>query len=762
MSSSHSALIVDADPKGLEALVYGFQGADWRITACPTPETASLLVKASGAAVVVIASRSEHEKAHALIRQIRAKEAFRTLPLLVLGPEELRKPLKEGGDVDLLPLPAFVRDVLTASQLLVEAGVAAEQKPGEELCFATPIAARTTLSLIRTMCGLARSGLLQLERKGRHGEILFHEGELTAAQVGQLQGMAAVQHTLIWNDGELKLQLRPVARRGQLHQTVHEFLEEFDRFQRDFTHAMKDIGPPATVYAKSEERLLHSANAVPAEVTPVVRLCDGQRSLLDIIDESPFRVLDTVRILGRLVDLAILVRRDPKPDSDAKTKRPPLEEFWETAKIVGSATPRATRVSGEGVEAAPPLPNTSATAATHTAMPVVDGESNARGVGKGHTRKKTLEIGPPATLTPAAEAQPAAGKNAKMPSAAAPMSADAPASVVASPAPLATPAVTGTMQGFGTTQPITERLPILPAALALSSPTPEPAAARTPLANLPVTGTMQETGASQADGAHSPFSHILKVAVPGTQASGTIEPRERRTQSTQRAVPTRTSVVLDIAQFETAMAPDTVAVPTAAVATPVVQAPVVQSPIAPAPAATSAARITGEFQVAPSRKTVRQMPVKSRVSIELDATLAPPQEKTSLPAQTEDPAKVTPSPMRLTGEMKIQPSGKTPRDAEEPERTSSSFQIDPSLPVETPVVSGASETRPSGSQPIVPASDSRRQSGNFSPLEKDFFEREAELYQVEGAESFADLDEKRAKAARKSAPSKKPGRPYRK
>jgi hypothetical protein len=761
MSSSYAALIVDADPKGLEALVYGFQGADWRTTPCPTPETASLLVKASGAAVVVIASRSEHEKAHALIRQIRAKDASRTLPLLVLGPEELRKPLKEGGGVDLLPLPAFVRDVLTASQLLVEAGAAAEQKPGEEPCLAMPIAARTTLSLIRTLCGLSRSGLLQLERKGRRGEILFHEGELTAAQVGQLQGMAAVQHVLVWDEGALKLHLRPVARRGQLHQSVQEFLEDFDRFQRDFTHAMKDIGPPATVYETSEERLQHSANAVPAEVTPVVRLCDGQRSLSDIIDESPFRVLDTVRILGRLVNLAILVRRDPKPDSHAKATRAPLDEFWETAQIVGPVTPRAVRARSESAESTTPPSVALTPPAVQTSAPAVLGESNAHREGKGHTRKKTLEIAPSAASMPAVEAQPAVLEAAKTPS-----------PVAASPA---TAAVTGAMQGMGATQPITARLPILPATPASAAPTakstgetaaagpePQPAAAHTPLANLPVTGTMQGIDASQAGTAHSPFAPVPKMAVPGTQASGTIEQRERRSQSALRAVPARTSVVLDIAQLETAQAPDIAVVQTPVVQTPVVQTPVVQNPVAPAPSGASAARITGEFQVAPSRKTARQMPAQTTISIQLDASLAPAPKIAGAPAQEAETPKVAPSPMRLTGEMKIPPSGKIPREAGTPERTSSSFPIDASLTAETPVAASDAGTHASGSQPVGPTPNQRRQSGGFSPIEKDFFEREAELYKVDGAESFADLDEKSAKSGSKSAASKKAGRPYRK
>jgi len=205
MSRSHAALIVDADPQGLESLVYGFQGADWRITACPVPETASLLVRASGAEIVVIASRGDHEKTHALLRHLRGQDAFRALPILVLGPEELRSTLKECGDVDLLPLPAFVRDVLTACQMLVEAGMAATQNPGDDPRYQGLVTPAGTLSLIRTMNGLARSGLLRLDHADRHGEIWFHEGELTAAQFGQLEGGPAIHNVLLWDDGTLEL-----------------------------------------------------------------------------------------------------------------------------------------------------------------------------------------------------------------------------------------------------------------------------------------------------------------------------------------------------------------------------------------------------------------------------------------------------------------------------------------------------------------------------------------------------------------------------
>jgi Domain of unknown function (DUF4388) len=754
MSSSHAALIVDADPKGLEALVYGFQGADWRITACPTPETASLLVKATGAEIVVIASRSDHEKAHALIRQIRAKEAFRTLPVLVLGPEDLRKPLKESRDAELLPLPAFVRDVLTASQLLVEAGVAAAQKPGEEPSFAPPFAATTTLSLIRTLAGLARSGVLQLERKGRHGEIMFHEGELTAAQVGQLQGMAAVQHVLVWNEGTLKLHLRPVVRRGQLHQTAQEFLEDFDRFQRDYAHAMKDIGPPATVYATSEDRLQHLTNDVPAEVTPVVRLCDGQRTLSDIIDESPFRVLDTVRIVGRLVELAIFVRRNPKPGSDAVAPRAPLEEFLETARIVGPADPRASRAPGKGTELQSP-PNTPPTAPN---APVISGNASAPAEKKGHARRKTLEI---VTTTPGSPTpQPVTSTSEKgaLPLVAAPTS-DKPGAVTAR---FTVPTATEALPGANASHSVPAHSTQVPSPAPSTVQAPQPIATRSPFANLPVTGTMQGVGTSQTGVSISPFSPVPKLAVPGTQASGTIEPRERRTPSAMRDAPARTSVVLDIAQIETAHAPGAGAVPSPMVHGPAAQSPAVQAPVVTEPSGNSTARVTGEIQVAPSRKMARQMPAQTRMSIQLDVTLAPEPEKASAPVQATAVPTGAPDPIRLTGKMKTPPSGKNTRDAGRLERASSSFQIDPALAAETPAAASEPKRRPTGGHPVLSAAEKRQQSGNFSPIEKDFFEREAELYKDEGTESFADLDENRDKAGSKNGPGKKPGKPNRK
>jgi hypothetical protein len=142
--------------------------------------------------------------------------------------------------------------------------------------------------------------------------------------------------------------------RGKVNRNGHDFVDEIDRFQRDLAYGLKDIGPLTNVYACDEQRLRQSD--VPAEVTPVVRLCDGQHSLSEILDESPFPVLDTVRILARLAELDILMRRALAEAAAPTSAQEQLEAFWKTARIVGSessAGPSTSSASSETVSAIP-------------------------------------------------------------------------------------------------------------------------------------------------------------------------------------------------------------------------------------------------------------------------------------------------------------------------------------------------------------------------------------------------------------------------
>jgi hypothetical protein len=824
MPSTHAALIVDADPKGLEALVYGFQGAEWRMTACPAPETASLLVKASGAEILVVASRSEHEKTLLLVRQLRATAASRKLPVLVLGPEEMREPLKEEGEAELLPLPAFVRDVLTASELLVAARISAARSPGEDPRYDGAISSGKTLSLVRTMNALGRSGHLRLAHHGRYGDLMFHEGELTAASAGPLQGMAAVQHLMIWNDGKLDLRFHPVPRRGQLHLTTADFLQEMDRFQREIAHAMKEIGPASAVYSANQERLKQAAGGVPAEVTPVIRLCNGSRPLADVIDESPFRVLDTVRILGRLAELGVLTRGDGKPLLAGGG-----EDSLETARIEGAVPPRAwpmpAPIGGFPLstpiqKTAPTPPPKEAAKASEPAPEPARQPPQAPGAGAGgeapadgRPRRQTREIGIPAALaTPPAQAAivaPPAAQDVATPPPVAP-APSAPATRAPAPPPggalpaTPAPAVRTAPMRFAPLVPTPAPVVIAPTATSPVTPPPaQPAtaarASRT-VTPRPVVVTPPPSPTAtimQASGAFakqpgpvtpppSPTATIMQAsgalaakAPPASAPAGAImhaagvidsQKHARKTKSAMPAAKERRSVVIEAIAAEDVVTPPPSPQPAPATR---VTLPGIPSP--PAPAGT--APVAGEMHVAPSRRTATQVIPAGRVSIQLDTSLTagPPAQTPQAPAPIV--TKPEPQGSRVTGEMHVPPSGRSTRSMAKAAPKGSSFHIDPSL---SETAAQAAQPRRSDSQPApqkrtdsrpVPPrrSDSRptpgprHQSGSFSTVETDFFDREADLYKEDKAESFADLDEGQTKG-KPGAKGKggKPGRPYRK
>jgi len=254
------------------------------------------------------------------------------------------------------------------------------------------------------------------------------------------------------------------------------------------------------------------------------------------------------------------------------------------------------------------------------------------------------------------------------------------------------------------------------------------------------------------------------------RAAGVIDSGKhaRRSQQNLRAVAPRPSVVIDAIASEEGKLP----MPAAGAASPA-GAQAAGSP----PAARRTTPLMGTLAVKPSRRSAARAVPVVRPSIQLDASLSAP----AAPAAAKPAAPTWPEPpgTRVTGELRVTPSGRATRGPEKAAPKPSSFHIDPSLSGEIPVAAKPTQPSHAGSQPApqkrtdsrplplgrtdsqpIPGT-SRHQSGSFSTLEKDFFDREADLYKQEKVESFADLDEGKVKSAAKHKGGK-PGRPYRK
>src|SRR5579863_7882378 len=324
MSQPSSLLVVDADARSLETLTFGFEREGCKVTGTTDLKRAPLLVRGEPHDVAVVALREPEHSSLEVVAAVR--QAAGNLPIVVLGPQGMKPEALRAGAAEFLTLPTFLRDVIGVGRLSA-LGVKNSKGagPGND---AGEAEIQTRLSehyglfyLLRAMAASERSGIITLTRGSRRAELRIHEGAVVSATVGAMQGLPALHHMLLWEEAALTLTRRAIPKRSQLHLSAQEILDECERFLRDFAHAARDLGSPRTLYAAAAEPVAELRGLQPSQVTPLLRLFDGRRVLADVIEESPFRIFDTVRMIRRLRDGGMLVVRPGEPSPERRDTR---------------------------------------------------------------------------------------------------------------------------------------------------------------------------------------------------------------------------------------------------------------------------------------------------------------------------------------------------------------------------------------------------------------------------------------------------------
>ena len=321
MIQPSSLFVVDADARSLETLTFGFEREGCKVIGTSDLKRAALLVRSAAAEVAVVSLREPEPSSLEVVSALR--EIAKDLPIVVLGPQGSKADALRAGAADFLTLPTYLRDVIGVGRLSAlgsKAGHVPDPEGSSEL--------QTRLSehyglfyLLRAMASSERSGILSLTRGNRRAELRVHEGTVVSASVGAMQGLPALHHLLLWEEAALTLTRRAIPKRSQLHLSAQEILDECERFLRDFAHAARDLGSPRTVYAAAGEPTAELRGLQPSQVTPLLRLFDGRRVLADVIEESPFRIFDTVRMIRRLRDGGMLVVRPDEPSPERRDTR---------------------------------------------------------------------------------------------------------------------------------------------------------------------------------------------------------------------------------------------------------------------------------------------------------------------------------------------------------------------------------------------------------------------------------------------------------
>jgi DNA-binding response OmpR family regulator len=311
----------EPDVAAAGSLSMGFGQAGAKVEFAARAADLPRLLESGGADLVVTSLRVDD--GIGLVKSLRGKK----VPVVVLGDAARRKEALAAGAADFVAEPAYVRDVVTLGRFL------RYPKKGEQV--SGDLEELSLFHLARALGAAGRTGVLFLARSGRRGELRFYHGEITSAQAGAHHGLAALHQLLLWPEATFEWHTETVVRRQQIPLTPAELSENVEQFLKDYQEMSCGVSP-SLIFEVDLKRLAELSDWVPKEAQDVTSIFDGKRTLADVIEDSPMRLPDTMRVAVKLIEVGVLKKVDA-PRTIANPTAALVVEDW----IVGQAQPTA-------------------------------------------------------------------------------------------------------------------------------------------------------------------------------------------------------------------------------------------------------------------------------------------------------------------------------------------------------------------------------------------------------------------------------------
>jgi CheY-like chemotaxis protein len=255
------------------------------------------------------------------VKRLKENQELQSVPVVFLTSQRSIEDKIRGlelGVEDYLTKPIFVRELTARVNLLLA------RRTQERMATSLPGGPRTRLSgsledmglvdLLQTFEVSRKSGVARVrEPRGVEIIIYFRDGKVVDAEMGRLRGEEAIYRALIWNAGTFAVQFQPVTNEDIIPTSTQGLLMEGMRRVDEWGRLLEQSPPLDTIFEIDKDQLVERLSEIPDELNGILKLLDGHRTLLQVIDESPFEDLSTLSTITKLFFEGLLKIRDEKP-----------------------------------------------------------------------------------------------------------------------------------------------------------------------------------------------------------------------------------------------------------------------------------------------------------------------------------------------------------------------------------------------------------------------------------------------------------------
>ena len=316
-------LLVDADPRSVRVLEVSLKKAGYSVTTATDGADALAKIEFSIPDLILSDTRLPRLDGYELVRRLKEHAEFAQLPVVFLTSQKSIEDKIRGlelGVEDYLTKPIFVRELIARVNLLLA------RRTQEKMATSMPTSRRTRLSgsledmgvvdLLQTFEVSRKSGIARISDGRRETRVFFRDGKVVDAELGQLRGEEAVYRALIWISGSFEVEFCPVSNEDIIPTSTQGLLMEGMRRVDEWGRLLEQLPSLKTIFEVDHEQLVERLNEIPDELNGILRLFDGKRTLIDVVDESPFEDLSTLSTITKLFFEGLLVVGQAAPDED--------------------------------------------------------------------------------------------------------------------------------------------------------------------------------------------------------------------------------------------------------------------------------------------------------------------------------------------------------------------------------------------------------------------------------------------------------------
>ncbi len=314
--SKHTLLLVDADPKSLRVLEVSLKKAGFSVITAGNGVEALARLEHGAPELIISDTHMPQMDGFELCRRVKERAAWTKIPFVFLSSRKSIEDKIRGlelGVEDYLYKPIYIKEITTRVRILLQRQQREhlESHRDTRTRFAGQLSDIGVVDLVQTIDVNKKSGVVHIANvDGRRGGVFFRDGRVIDAEAGRLSGLEAAYRLFTWSEGSFEVEFRKIHRPDVIELSGQALLMEGMRRLDEWTRLCETLPPLSTVLEVNYFVLAERLGEIPDEVNRVLRLFDGRRSFLQVIEDSDFPDLEAASIVGRLLADRVVYQAD--------------------------------------------------------------------------------------------------------------------------------------------------------------------------------------------------------------------------------------------------------------------------------------------------------------------------------------------------------------------------------------------------------------------------------------------------------------------